>query len=80
MKKTKYYVLYKTITDADGNIEDITPPLTQLKNYDEIVKYLHIDRHHIKQMLNNYNDKIKTLKTFKNYTIIIDEDIDIDYL
>ena len=69
MKNKKYYVLYKTITDTNGDIIDIRY-IKDFINYEEIRKDINITNRDIKKMVNNNVNQWDNLKTFKNYLII----------
>lgn len=74
MKIKKYYILYKTIRNENEDIEDIKQ-LAELTSYNDIVNWTGIDRHNVKRMINNNINNWKTLKTFKDYTIIVEKDV-----
>lgn len=69
MKNKKYYILYKTITNEDGDIIDIEY-LNEYERQADILKDYNITFRDIKKMINNNIDNFKTLKLHKNYTII----------
>lgn len=69
MKNKKYYILYKTITNENGDIIDIQY-LNEYERQADILKDYKITFRDIKKMINNNIDNFKTLKLHKNYTII----------
>lgn len=71
MKNKKYYILYKTITNEDGEILDIR----YCKEYEkqaEITEDIKVNFRDIKKMINNNIEDFKNIKTHKNYTIILE--------
>lgn len=70
----KYYILYKTIANEDGEIIDVQ----YLKEYEkqaDIVEDVKINFRDIKNMINNNIEDFKNIKTHKNYTIILEKDV-----
>lgn len=72
MKNKKYYILYKTITNEDGEIIDLTY-INEYEKQADIIKDYKINFRDIKKMINNNIDNFKTLKLHKNYTIILED-------
>lgn len=71
MKNKKYYILYKTITNEDGDIIDIEY-LKEYEKQEDIKNDIKATYRDIKKMINNNIDNFKTLKLHKNYTIILE--------
>ena len=67
MKTKNYYILYKVIKDTQENIKDIEY-LTELTNYNDIVKYLKCRKNNISKMINK--SFTKDLKYHNDIAII----------
>lgn len=72
MKNKKYYILYKTITNQNGEIIDLDY-IAEYERQQDIVKDYNITFRDIKKMVNNNIYNFKTLKLHKNYTIILED-------
>ena len=71
MKKQnkKYYILYKAITNEQGQTID-AENVSEFTTYQEIRNYLKCINRDIIKMVNNNIDKLEDIKTYKNYFII----------
>lgn len=72
MKNKKYYILYKTITNEDGDIIDIEY-IKEYEKQEDIKNDIKATYRDIKKMINNNINNFKTLKLHKNYTIILED-------
>ena len=71
MKKQnkKYYILYKTITNDQGETID-AENVNEFTTYEQIRDYLKCINRDIKKMVNNNINNLEQIKTYKNYFII----------
>lgn len=67
MNNKKYYILYKVVRDAEDNIQDIQY-LIETQTQKNIIDYLNCSKRDLQTMINK--SFTRTLKTFKDYTII----------
>lgn len=70
MKNTKkYYILYKAITNEQGQTID-AENINEFTTYEQIRSYLKCINRDIIKMVNNNINNLEDIKTYKNYFII----------
>lgn len=68
----KYYILYKTIKDENGQTID-AENINDFLTYEEIKNYLKCSYRDIKNIINQNINNLESIKTLKNKYFIIKE-------